>query len=753
MISTTFNPDLPLQYVRYGRMSGEEQNPRSPEQQFDDIDRTKRKQGRDNWVHVKTYRDDAISGRYKRKRPGFRQMLDDIHSGLLKVDVILVDTLERFARLEDVVAIRDELRKKYGVLILTSDTGFADPTSMVGRIYGAMEAIRASSAAAQKAHDVLRGKIDVAMMKRWPGGPPNCGYRLAARTEMNTRRNGRTVESFYHVLEPDPATVDIPRQVYTLAYEKGWGRTRIAKHLNCDPAFVERFGKISESLVGSIMTNTIYKGDLQYNSRATDIIDDSRVIRKKDADDVIYVEGFCDGIVDAAIVDKVHADIRKRSERTLELRAAKKKAGSKQIQPLSPGLILVYPLTGLVRCALCGAAMRPSKSGAKSKKAACYYYYRCPCAIDGRCSNKLYLRGPWLWEVVIAKLRDAVFPLSGNKLMSPEWLPVLVAEVRAELMQRLDQDQDRGPMLDRESKSIESKVAGWTETLSRPDLSSLVRNQIEQQLSIALHRKQQITGELNGLAGGTKHVDDVLDPKLVIDRLCHLEEVLAAGDPSEINVAFSRHIDSIQVHPEGTVTMRTNRLGLFEGFVEILAGDHAEIGSLERRAQRGDEFHVRPRAQSRRCITDSVEPNTPASVNGILGATVELPDKWVDDAIFKMPKQISWAEEHAIQVAEQRLAGLTVNQLCREFAKTPPTIRSALRHAARMDERFCNLPKKLPRARWHEVYAHEVASKRHEGLSTEDLVEHFRKSDTTIRKALNHAKELQGRSPDSEAER
>ncbi len=98
MITTNFNPDLPLRYVTYGRMSSEEQNPRSPEQQFDDIDRTKKRQRRDNWIYVKKYRDDGISGRYKRKRPGFRQMLDEIRTGMVKVDAILVDTIERFAR-------------------------------------------------------------------------------------------------------------------------------------------------------------------------------------------------------------------------------------------------------------------------------------------------------------------------------------------------------------------------------------------------------------------------------------------------------------------------------------------------------------------------------------------------------------------------------------------------------------------------------------------------------------------------------
>ncbi len=476
MITTKFNPDLPMRYVRYGRMSDEEQNPRSPDQQFDDIDRTKRKQGRDNWCHLKDFRDDAISGRYNRKRPGFRKMLDAIRCGLLKVNAILVDTIERFARLEDLPANRDELRKKYGVLILTSDTGFADPTSNVGRIYGAMEAIRASSAAAQKAHNVLRGKIDVVMMKRWPGGPPNCGYRLAARTETITRRNGKTVENVYHVLEPDPETVDIPRRVYRIAFDMGWGRSRITKHLNADSDFVRQFGKVSESLVGSIMTNTIYKGLYRFNFLATDIQDDCRLIRKKDADEIIYVEGFCECIVDAGIVDKVHANVQKRSETVLDLRAAKKESDGKQIQPLSAGLILVYPLTGLVRCAICGAAMRPSKSGAKSKDAACYYYYRCPCAGDGRCENKLYLRGPWLWEVVIARFREVLFPLPATEECScPHWLPELIADVRTDLFGRLEQDQDRRPMLEKESQDIDSKLTGWMETLSKSDLSSLVR--------------------------------------------------------------------------------------------------------------------------------------------------------------------------------------------------------------------------------------------------------------------------------------
>ena len=49
-------------------------------------------------------------------------------------------------------------------------------------------------------------------------------------------------------------------------------------------------------------------------------------------------EGFGEAIVDAEVVDKVHADARKRSEKVMELRAPKE-ADGKIIQPL----ISVYP--------------------------------------------------------------------------------------------------------------------------------------------------------------------------------------------------------------------------------------------------------------------------------------------------------------------------------------------------------------------------------------------------------------------------
>jgi hypothetical protein len=327
----------------------------------------------------------------------------------------------------------------------------------------------------------------------------------------------------------------------------------------------------------------------------------------------------------------------------------------------------------------------------------------------------------------------------------------LIAEVRTELTGRLEQDQDRRPMLEKEAKGIDSKVAGWTETLSKSDLSSLVRTQVEHQFSIALRRKQEIEVELEMLTHGTKHVDTVLAPKAAIDRLQRLDEVLAGSNPSDINVELSLHIESILVHPDGTVVMRTNRLGIFEGASQILAGDSEDIDVLTDANDDRDGFQIRPRALSRRRTTGLVETSKLAKADGVIEGHVQLPEKWVDEAIFKIPELISWAEEHAVEVGARRLAGRTVEQLCGEFGKTPPTIRSALRHAARIDGRFQELPRKMARARWHEDHALDVAAKKAEGLGTEELVEFFKRSAPTILKALRHAAELADESNPCEA--
>src|SRR5262245_26465850 len=158
-------------------MSDPRQNPRSPDQQFETIDTTRGRCGYP-WVRVAAYRDDGISGRYIAKRPGLQRMLLEIETGRLAVDLIAVDTLERLGRADEIAEIRRKLFVEHGVLVVTADTSFADPTGPTGKALSLVESLRSTEEGRVKGHNVKRGKKDAAGLKRWPGGPPPLGFQL-----------------------------------------------------------------------------------------------------------------------------------------------------------------------------------------------------------------------------------------------------------------------------------------------------------------------------------------------------------------------------------------------------------------------------------------------------------------------------------------------------------------------------------------------------------------------------------------------
>ena len=110
MIKTKFVPTNPYRVVIYARMSSDKQNPRSPDQQIATIQELIR---RDNlpWEVLAVYRDDGISGRFTRKRPGYQKMLRELKSGAVQAQLLLVDTFERLSRAKDSAEVRKQLRK------------------------------------------------------------------------------------------------------------------------------------------------------------------------------------------------------------------------------------------------------------------------------------------------------------------------------------------------------------------------------------------------------------------------------------------------------------------------------------------------------------------------------------------------------------------------------------------------------------------------------------------------------------------
>jgi DNA invertase Pin-like site-specific DNA recombinase len=403
MIERTFDRNKPYAFVMYGRMSDEKQNPRSPDQQFDEIGREISIQ-RLPWKCLKRYRDNAISGRFIKKRPGLQEMLRDIRIQTVRPDLVLLDTRMRIGRAEEVKDIRKELYEKFGIYVLSADSHFADPTTPAGRVLTAFDEIRATEDNRTKAHDVLRGKLDQVRRKFWPGGKPPLGFKL----HRNFIVVNGSPEFEGSTLIHDAEWVWIVRLIFERADETGEGQTLLAKFINKHPDVPEHLLPIPGSTIGTMLDNELYYGTLVFPKSCTDIIDEVRVCERNTPEKILVVEDYCQPIVSRELWNSVQSVRNSRRDAMAQARRQQAEP-DKLIRPLVSGVSIKHLLSGLARCGHCGAAMRPIGPSPSKDPTCKYVYFRCPRAIDGICSNKRTVPKNWLVEQVIELIKESLF--------------------------------------------------------------------------------------------------------------------------------------------------------------------------------------------------------------------------------------------------------------------------------------------------------------------------------------------------------
>lgn len=739
MLDRKYDPLLSYQFVGYGRMSDEKrQNKRSPDQQFTTIDETLTRCGYP-WIRLRSYRDDGISGRYLRMRPGLQQMLRDIEVGLIKPDLIVVDTLERLGRAEEIAELRRKLRVNHGVLVVAADNNFVDPTGVVGKAVGMVEQIRSTENTRISRHNVLRGKKDAARLGHWPGGPAPFGYKLRAIVDDSV-----SPSKLHNFLEPEPRESAALQLAFERAAATGEGDTRLSQWWNACPEIPEDFKPISPFTMGYRLTNRVCVGELQWGKNRKGVVDDTRVV-EPNPDGPIVHKSFCTPIISEALFNRVHELRAARSQVILASRAeACDDEPAKLIAPESRGLALKYMLSGLLRCSCCNSSMRIMPSGRRSKTGTRYIYYNCPRHLDGSCSNGKYVPEDQLREAVVSRLRARLFPLGMSAGQPPEWLPDLLQRVQAELDRYRQYEPGRAELRAQEIKELDDQLAGWRITLSNSKTSAILRDAINADYDKTARRKEELEQERDSDSALLEHVKNTLEPGRVLQALGKLHGVLAAHNPTQINLELSKHIDMIVCHADGRIEMRGTCLGLFSGAAELLG--RGQTPPAEPPASADGFAPVKPRRRGRLRLpsltaeSQDALPDVETALDPERFAEVPAQFFWTEE--FWVTGKQCWAEQHAAAVARGRAEGKTMAELAEQFGKTVPTIRHALRCACEADGSLAALPKKMPRKRWHEEHAAEVAAQRAEGKSTVELARQFGMSDTTIRAALNHAAKL-----------
>ena len=402
MLKCDFDPTKPYQVVIYARMSDKSQNPRSPDQQIAVINELIKRQQR-RWNVIAIYRDDGISGRYHRKRKEFTRMIRELKSGACRAQLVLVDTFERLSRADNSAKTREELAD-FGVLVLTADSTFQDPTTTSGRALGLFESFRAAEDGKVKAHNVVRGKRDAVKLGHWPGGPIPFGFRL--RNVMVIRKGIEEID--HRVLEPVPELRWIVELIFQLADERAWGSSRISQHLNQHAGISSELKPFLESTINWILNNHIYFGEMVWGRNCTGIVKDVRVLQKQDEADWQVNPDFCEPLIERSQFDRIqsHRQSRQRpsppaNDKDLDIAGLRAK-----------GVALTYPLSGLVVCDCCGRAMVASSGGTYTTTAGeehRYVHYVCPGSRSGACGNTCHISESWLREVVTDLIRERLF--------------------------------------------------------------------------------------------------------------------------------------------------------------------------------------------------------------------------------------------------------------------------------------------------------------------------------------------------------
>ena len=344
-----------------------------------------------NWDIYDIYIDDGYSG-IDRTRPAFCRMLHDCESGL--IDTVLCKDQSRFSR--DTVVIEQYLNDRFlewGIRFI----GVADNADTDSESYGTMRLFTS-------AYNEMYVKDISAKIRR---------------TLAYKREQGQFIGSFApygysidpadrHHLVPDPETAPVVRQIFTM-YVEGNGYRKIVQTLNdqgiISPAEYKRqngshyvnhnadsshsHGLWTQSTIAAILNNEMYTGTL-VQGKSHHISYKNKKRKKVAKEEWIRIPDAHEPIIDA-----------ETWTRTQERRSSHTRVGKRSAE--------LSPLSGKVRCAVCGC---PMKRNVYYNKARTIQYYGLQCATYKtgamNCPNKRTISGLVLEQKILDELNAIV---------------------------------------------------------------------------------------------------------------------------------------------------------------------------------------------------------------------------------------------------------------------------------------------------------------------------------------------------------
>ncbi len=196
---------------------------------------------------------------------------------------------------------------------------------------------------------IQRGRIESAKEGRFIGSAAPYGYN---KVKIKKDKG--------YTLEPDPTEAKVVQLIFEM-YLQGDGKSVIAKKLDLMGIKPRSEKPWSNSTVANILKNPVYIGKMRWGYRKyTKELTDGNVVKHREKNEnCVYVDGLHPPIISEDDFNQVQQTLKRRTT-----------------APVKTDLSLKNPLSGLIFCGKCGAAM--TRLGENS---------RCRCATL-KCSNR-----------------------------------------------------------------------------------------------------------------------------------------------------------------------------------------------------------------------------------------------------------------------------------------------------------------------------------------------------------------------------
>ena len=348
------------------------------------------------------YEDLGISGTVPvENRPAGARLLRDVAAG--RVKLVLVYRVDRLARsLLELLRFVDVL-DRHGAALRSESEPF-DTGSALGRAFLALLGTFAQLERDAIRERTMQGKDRAAREGRWHGGPAPYGYRLAESR-----------------LVPHPEEAEIIREIFTLCLA-GHAAPTIANLLNArglpNPTRAKASGhrnggRWARSTVQHLLHQPAYYGEAEFRRGIIP----------------------CPPLVSRETWDAAQQALRDRRDLSTQ------------------EIARLYPLRGLVRCALCGDACCGTSVTSRGRR---FFYYHCTRQGRDRHGGET-CRAPHFGA---EKLERLVWERCRNLLLHPE----VAAE---ELRTRLEKQAHAAPALETEAQELERLLTEKTEERAR----------------------------------------------------------------------------------------------------------------------------------------------------------------------------------------------------------------------------------------------------------------------------------------------